>query len=244
MNAPEKILNSIGIPLYHLYTRVKCAIRGLRFVPPDYAFFNVFTPDSLAIDVGVGNYPDFTAFLIENYSMKSYIIDPTLKHRQILEKFAREHSGVSFLPFALGSKTELRTFYESQINVSGSLQKEHINVQNDPTETYEVQVVTLEDLLGKIDNRQISIMKIDIEGEEYSLVESFSKKNLEQIDQLIIEFHHGKTLKKYSMEDTRKAIKTVENFGMKSFMYNEHEQDHACLFYWEKRTKARRNTFQ
>jgi FkbM family methyltransferase len=234
MNSSEKIIKVIALPLYHFYTRVKCAIRGLRFVPPNYAFFDNLVVGSKAIDVGVGEYPDFTIFLIKNYSMKCYVIDPTLRHRPKLEKFANENSGVSFLPFALGSKTELRTFYESQTNVSGSLQKEHINIQNDPVETYEVQVVTMGDLLKRIGAGQISIMKIDIEGEEYDFVKSISKEDFEQINQIIIEFHHGKTLKKYSMADTRRVIKTIEGFGMKSIMYNEHQQDHACLFYWEK----------
>jgi FkbM family methyltransferase len=239
MNSSEKAIKAIALPLYRFYTRVKCAIRGLRFVPPNYAFFDNFTIGATGIDVGVGEHPDFTTFLIKNYSMKCYIIDPTLRHRPKLEKFAKENSGVSFFPFALGSKTESRTFYESQTNVSGSLQKEHINVQNDPVETYEVQVVTLGDLLRRIDAGQINIMKIDIEGEEYDFVKSISKEDLEQINQIIIEFHHGKTLKKYSMADTRRVIETIEDFGMKSIMYNEHQQDHACLFYWEKKPKAK-----
>ena len=233
MKSTEEIIKVIALPFYRFYTRVKCKIRGLRFVPPNYAFFENFSSGSTGVDVGVGEYPDFTILLIKDYSMKCYVIDPTLRHRPKLEKFVKENSGVSFLPFALGSKTESRTFYESQTNVSGSLQKEHINIQNDPVESYEVQVVTLGDLLRRIGNGQIGIMKIDIEGEEYDFIKSISKEDLEQINQIIIEFHHGKTLKKYTMDDTRRVIKTIESFGMKSIMYNEHQQDHACLFYWK-----------
>jgi FkbM family methyltransferase len=183
----------------------------------------------MAIDVGAGDYPDFSILLMNNYSMKCCIVDPTMKHKSRLEKFAQENSGVSFLPLALGSKTESRTFFESQTNVSGSLRKEHINVQNDPIKTYAVQVVTLRDLLARIGNHQISLMKIDIEGEEYDFVKSLSKEDLEQIDQIILEFHHGEALKKYSITDTRRAIKTVESFGMKSILYNKRD----CLFYWK-----------
>ena len=196
---------------------------------PTVSIINTST-NIVTATVGVGEYPDFTNFLIKNYSMKCYVIDPTLRHRPSLEKFAKENSGVSFLPFALGSKTESRTFYESQTNVSGSLQNEHVNVQNDPIKTYEVQVVTMRDLLTRIGNHQISLMKIDIEGEEYDFIKSLSKEDLEQVDQIILEFHHGRALKKYTISDTRRAIKTVESFGMKSILFNGRD----CLFYWKK----------
>lgn len=223
-------MTSIILSLYNFYTRIKCTIRGLQFFPPNYAFFGNFSPNSVAIDVGVGDDPDFSILLMKKYSMKCYIVDPTLKHRPTLEKFVQENPGAIFLPYALGSKTESRTFYESQSNVSGSLQNEHINIRNDPIKTYEVQVVTMSDLLTRIGNLQISIMKIDIEGEEYDFIKSLTKEDVKQIDQIILEFHHGKTLKKYTIEDTRNAIKTLESFGMKSILFNGRD----CLFYWKK----------
>lgn len=230
MSSNEKKPISIILTLYNFYTHIKCAIRGLRFFPPNYAFFDNFTTDGTAIDVGVGDDPDFSILMMKKYSMKCYIVDPTLKHRSILERFVQENSGAIFLPFALGSKTESRTFYESQANVSGSLQNEHVNVQNDPIKTYTVQVVTMRDLLTRIGNHQISLMKIDIEGEEYDFIKSLSKEDLEQVDQIILEFHHGRALKKYTISDTRRAIKTVESFGMKSILFNGRD----CLFYWKK----------
>jgi FkbM family methyltransferase len=222
------ILPSIGLRVYYTVSRIKCRSSGLRFVPPNYAFFEEFLQDGIAIDVGVGESPDFTLFLMKAYNIESFVIDPTLKHMVNLKIFERQHPMAHYLPFALGAKSELRKFYESQSSESGTLRKDHKNIRKDAIVAYTVQVVTLSQLLEKCGNKPVSIMKIDIEGEEYEFVQSVKESDLRKIRQLIIEFHHG-IVKAYSMAATLKAIETIENLGMKSVVYNGRD----CLFYWE-----------
>jgi FkbM family methyltransferase len=213
-----------------MYSRLKCRIYGLRFVPPNYAFIpKLIANDGIAIDVGVGDIPDLSLFLIHKYQIESYIVDPTLKHMNKLKDFERKNRRVHYLPLALGARNELRTFYESQSNESGSLQKDHKNVKTDEVTTYNVQVVTLDTLVRQCGNKTVSIMKIDLEGEEYDFVHSISKHNLRKNKQLIIEFHHG-IVDTYSINETTQSIKTIEKMGMKSILYNGRD----CLFYWEK----------
>lgn len=223
----NRVLSSV-INHLQLCTKIKCKATGLHFVRPNYAFFENLLQDGIAIDVGVGDNPDFTLALTNKYNMRTFIVDPTLKHAETLKIFEKNHPFVSYLPVALGAKDEVRTFYESQSNVSGSLRKDHTNVQNDPLVTYDVQVITLARLLVECGNKTVDIMKIDIEGEEYELVSSISKSNILRIKQIIIEFHHG-IVKKYSMADTLRAIKIMENMGMKPSLYNGRD----CLFYWK-----------
>lgn len=225
----KKISSSIGLRAYYMYARIKCKALGLCFVPPNYAFWEEFLRDGVAIDVGVGDNPDFTLFLMKKYNTESFVVDPTLKHMDKLRTFEKQHPLAHYLPLALGAKNESQTFYESQINVSGSLRKDHMNVRNDPSIAYNVQVVTLNRLLQECGNKPVGIIKIDIEGEEYEFVKSVTTSDLRRIRQVIIEFHHG-IVKTYVMEDTLKAIKTLENLGMKSILYNGCD----CLFYWEK----------
>ena len=225
----NKALNSAALKGYYAYSRLNCSVKGLRFVPPNYAFIsNSISDEGIAIDVGVGNNPDFTLYLVNKYQLESYIVDPTLKHMKKLKAFESNNPKVHYLPLALGSKNELRTFYESQSNESGSLQKDHKNAKEDKVTKYDVQVVNLDELLSKCGNRQVTIMKIDIEGEEYALVNSISKENLKQVKQLIIEFHHG-IVGSFSITETMQAKKTIEKMGMKSILYNGRD----CLFYWE-----------
>ena len=225
----KKIFSHVGSRGYYFYLRMKCQTLGLHFVPPNYAFFEEPLRGGIAIDVGVGDNPDFTLFLMKAYNVKSFVVDPTLKHMDKLRIFESQHPLAHYLPFALGAKNELKKFYESQTNVSGSLRKDHENVQKDPLTTYDTQVVTLNRLLQECGNKPVVIMKIDIEGEEYEFIKSVSKSDLQRIRQLIIEFHHG-IVEEYSMADTLRGIKVIEALGMKSILYNGRD----CLFYWEK----------
>lgn len=208
--------------------RMKCGNLGLRFVPPNYAFFERFLGEGVTIDVGVGDNPDFSLHLMNKYNVESFVVDPTEKHRRILEAFEKQRPMAHYLSVALGPKNESRTFYESQSNVSGSLQKEHVNVRKDFIKAYTVQVFTLNSLLQKCGDKPVAIMKIDIEGEEYEFIKSVSKRELQRISQIIIEFHHD-IVKTYSMADTFHGIKLIENLGMRSILYNGRD----CLFYWK-----------
>jgi FkbM family methyltransferase len=226
MNNP---LTSFVLQIYYAFLYVKCKTFGLDFKRPNYAFFKKFLTDGITVDVGVGDKPDFSLLLMKEYHLEAYIVDPTLKHKHTLEVFENEHPSAHYLSYALGEKSESRVFYESQSNVSGSLCKDHVNVKSDPVVSYDVQVITLNQLLQKCGNKIIAIMKVDIEGEEYNFVKSLTKRDLLQINQLLIEFHHD-TVSTYTMKDTLSAIKTVEAFGMKSIVYNGRD----CIFYWEK----------
>lgn len=226
----KKIFFPIILRVYYLFCNIKCRMLGLRFLRPNYAFFEESLQGGISVDIGVGDNPDFTLQLMNRYDMESFVIvDPTLKHMDKLRTIEKEYSHINYLPLALGTKNESTIFYESQSEVSGSLRKEHKNIRNDHSIEYNVQVVTLNRLIQECIKKPIAIMKIDIEGEEYDLINSIKKSDLQSISQLIIEFHHD-TVGDYSMTDTLRAIKVVEKLGMKSITYNGRD----CLFYWRK----------
>lgn len=200
---------------------------GAKFVRPNYAFFENFQQGDVAIDVGIGDDPDFSKYLIYNYKMESFGVDPTRKHSCGLQCIEKAIPEFHYLPYALGTEDGYITFFESNINVSGSLLESHINIVRDPHISYSVQMVTLNTLLKIVNKEHIAIMKIDIEGYEYNLIDHLDEENLKAISQLIIEFHHG-TVKKYAFEDTLRAIEKIKSFGMKSILYNGRD----CLFYW------------
>jgi hypothetical protein len=87
-------------------------------------------------------------------------------------------------------------------------------------------MVTIDALLNRIGKSTIAIIKIDIEGAEFELISSLSANSLNQVDQLIVEFHHG-TVPGYARRDTRAGIKKLEGMGFMSIVYNGRD----CLFY-------------
>ena len=200
---------------------------GLTCIPPNYAFIPKFRPGDVVIDVGTGDDPDLSKSIIATYGLECYAVDPTHKHANALQELERQLPGFHYLPYALGARSGEREFHESTVNVSGSLLPGHRNVVNDPTVSYMVDVVTLEDLLRIIGAEHVALMKIDIEGAEYDLVQCLDAPALRRIKQLIVEFHHD-IVSGIVWEDTQRAIAGVKKCGMKAFVYNGRD----CLFYW------------
>jgi FkbM family methyltransferase len=209
------------------YIKIRGKLLNVEFEPPNYAFIKKFKGNDVAVDVGTGDDPDFSRFLLEKYHLECFAIDPTRKHAKVLRNIESQINGFHYLPFAVGNRNEEIEFYESLDNMSGSIMPDHRNIVNDRIQQYSVQMVTVDRLLDIVDRPRIAILKLDVEGAEYDLIPTLKEKTLKQIDQLIIEFHHD-TVKSRNREDTRKAINIVRRLGMHSFRYSRTE----CLFYW------------
>lgn len=207
--------------------RLKEMRLGLERVPPNYAFRARFRSGDVAVDVGTGDDPDLSRYLIANYGLECFAVDPTRKHAPALKALERELAGFHYLPYALGPQCCKVRFYESKVNVSGSVLLDHRNIVNDPVVSYSVDMVTLEELLRIVGKDDIALMKIDIEGAEYDLIRSLDLSLLRRIRQLIVEFHHG-TVAGITWRDTGRSIARVERSGMKAFVYNGRD----CYFHW------------
>jgi len=206
---------------------------GLAEAKPNYAFLERFNPGDVAIDVGTCDDPDFSRLLISRYGIKCFGVDPTRKHAQALIDLAARESNFAYLPWCLGASEGTATFFESQVNDSGSLMTDHHNVVHDPIESYEVVVHTLDYVVAHVLKEtgvaDVSIVKLDIEGAEYELISSLTAESIRPIRQLLVEFHHD-TVQQYSMSDTLKVIEHVKRLGMRSIIYNGRD----CLFYWQR----------
>jgi hypothetical protein len=53
----------------------------------------------------------------------------------------------------------------------------------------DVKAIAMEDLYSRFDLRNIDLLKIDIEGAELEVLNTFSKKDFERICQISVEFH-------------------------------------------------------
>lgn len=212
----------------------KAALRWWKFkrlnlceVPPNHVFIARFQPGDAVIDVGTGNDPDLSKYLLSHYDVECFGVDPTRKHAPTLQAFAHTHPRFHHLPYALGTERKTVLFHESQANVSGSLLPGHRNIVNDPVIHYEVDMITVEDVVRLAGRPSIALLKLDIEGAEYEVIKCLRREWLTRIRQIMVEFHH-QTVQEITWQDTLDAIRTIERLGMKSFVYNGRD----CLFYW------------
>jgi hypothetical protein len=109
-------------------------------------------------------------------------------------------------------------FFESRRDVSGSIFPTHRNIAKGDVERYEVPVVTLDELVQQAGGR-IDVLKMDIEGAEFEVLEKAAPEALSRINQILVEFHDG-TIPEFSRRDRQKAIRPLAAAGFKAVEYN------------------------
>ena len=206
----------------------KARKKGLKYVPPNFIYFpQQLSKNSIVIDGGCSYEADFSLHMIKNYGLKAYGVDPTRKHKNSLNLLVKKHKGrFTYLPFAINAIDGTLMFHESKTNESGSLLKDHTNVKQDKIINYKIKAISLKSLLKYINIKQIEILKLDLEGAEYDLLNKISKEEVLPFRQIFVEFHHH-AIDHYNKSDTLRIVKRICNLGFNNFSLD----DHNYLFY-------------
>ena len=196
---------------------------GIHRIPPNFLFFpDLITPNATVIDVGCSYEAEFSVAMIERYGAKAVAVDPTLKHRPALARLAdRYPHRFQHVPFAIAAHNTTMMFYESSTNESGSILPDHVNAIRDQLTSHEVKTLTPIALLDHLGLDSADILKLDIEGAEYELLQSIRADDLAPFRQLFIEFHHH-AVQRYSQVDTRVLVDMVCGFGYKTYSLDDH----------------------
>jgi FkbM family methyltransferase len=228
---PRRAIFFSYLTIRRFIVRITLKIKGITYYKPNYIFLNRFTDGGVVVDVGCGWEADFSILMIERYSLDAYGVDPTRKHAPALKILEEKTRGkFHHLPFAVSGEKGYITFHESRDHESGSILTEHTNIQSDDTFSYEVESLTIDELVRRIGTERVDILKLDLEGAEYSLLKSVTGKELEPFNQIFIEFHHHCT--DYTRKDTRKMVKRITGNGFRVFSLDLHNY----LFYREQAT--------
>ncbi len=199
--------------------------KGIEYCPPNF----IFSPEKwkkdhvpVVIDVGCGYKAELSVMMIERYGAKVFAVDPTLKHRPALANLCDKYkSRFCHIPFAISTSDGTQTFFESKINESGSIMPDHVNIVNDETISYEVKVLTPLSLLAHVGIDSADMLKLDIEGAEYDLLENLSGNQLLPFGSIFIEFHHH-AVSRYCEADTTRLVDKLCGFGLKAFSLDDH----------------------
>ena len=199
---------------------------GISVYPPNYIYFDRLNDKSIVVDVGCADDADYSVHIISQHNCIAYGVDPTRKHFASLRKLEQKYANAFFhLPYAVANQSGQLIFHESATNASGSILNDHINVKKDKVNSYPVEAVSINDLKLKI-GKKIDILKLDLEGAEYELLKNINPADLDNIEQIFIEFHHH-CVDTYSIKDTQVLVKKIEGYGFKSFSADNHN----FLFY-------------
>ena len=212
-----------------LYSILRQKWHRLIFVPPCYFVRNDLGKESVVVDWGTGYDADFSQHLIRTFGVKVYGFEPTRKHHGSLELLKQVTQGqFTYFKYGISEDHSPKTFYESDQNVSGSFFKNHTNVQHDDINAYPVDTINLAGIFQKIGIARINLLKLDIEGAEYSLLENVTEETLSMIDQIVVEFHHH-CIKHFLFDDTLRVICRLQRFGF--FHYTRDKRNYLFWRY-------------
>jgi FkbM family methyltransferase len=79
-------------------------------------------------------------------------------------------------------------------------------------ESVALPVVRLSEAMRREGHRRVDVLKMDIEGGEYTVIEEIVRQRI-PITQLLVEFHHR--LSTVGTQKTREALALLESCGMK-----------------------------
>ncbi len=154
-----------------------------------------FTPEglnatSVVYSLGVGDDIEFDLALIEKYGVEVHAFDPTpssidmLDGRELPQRF-------EFHPWAVAARDGSLTFYPrlkrdgSKSGVMYTMMAEDATIDD----AIEVPAYSLSTITNRLQHRQIDLMKMDIEGAEYEVLDGLLDSPIKPT-QLLVEFHH------------------------------------------------------
>lgn len=141
---------------------------------------------SIVYSFGIGEDISFDRFIIEKHHCHVFGFDPTPKSINWI-KNQELPSNFEFLNYGLSEKSGLFDFYlpKNPDWVSGSMV---IQDNLDVNEKVSVEMKSLDDIVSELRHEKIDLLKMDIEGSEYSVIDSILNSKV-QINQIQIEFH-------------------------------------------------------
>jgi len=170
--------------------------------------------NSTVISAGVGEDISFDKEIIRLKNCKVVGVDPTEKSAKYIRENPQEN--FHFIQKALSHTNEKIKIYKNHNPewVSESILRSHNMVSDD---FYEAQSTTLSELLKEYPD--VSLIKMDIEGSEYELIDNLAEL---KVPQVCVEFHHFCSEKTW--EDTKRCILKMGEIGYKRFLEKPNSQ--------------------
>ena len=167
--------------------------------------------ESVIYSVGVGSNIDFDIELINSFGATVHAFDPTprsiewVKNQQLPKHFI-------FHPFGLSAENGHMDFFPP--SKASSTHFSPIDRYGDTNNVVRAPVKDIDTIASELNHKEIDLLKMDIEGAEYEVIEALPKNRV-AINQILIEFHH--MYKGIPISKTVDAISTLSNLGFELF---------------------------
>jgi len=168
--------------------------------------------DSIVFDVGgyIGNWSND---VYKKYGCNIYIFEPVEEYYEFIKKRFRNVKKIHVFKYGLGGKTETSTLH---------LSKDATSVYGKSDKLEKVRLVSILEVLQKNKIKTVDLVKLNIEGGEYELLESLIQaKSVKKFKNFQIQFHQ-------IMPNSRARMHAIQNVLKKT-----HRITYQYTFVWE-----------
>ncbi|MBB4806186.1 FkbM family methyltransferase [Chryseobacterium defluvii] len=169
--------------------------------------------DSVVYSFGIGEDISFDKAVIEKFGCKVFAFDPTPKSIKWVKNNTDVPTEFNFFPFGIDDRSGDVEFMlpKNESYVSGSaIKQKNVNEQR----VVKVPMKCLSDIVQDLGHTSVDLLKMDIEGSEYKIIENILNTPVE-IKQLLIEIHER--FFEDGKDRTRKLLSLLEEHGYKLF---------------------------
>jgi len=99
-------------------------------------------------------------------------------------------------------------------------------MKQDDSKRFEAPVYSLKTIMNKLGHQRLDLLKLDIEGGEYEVLNNLIASEI-VVDQLLIEFHHNYRSIPFSM--TKDALDSLREEGYQIFHISERTYEVSLL---------------
>ena len=166
---------------------------------------------SVVYSFGVGEDITFDLAIVEQFNLHLFAFDPTPRSITFIER-QRLPPGMRFYPWGIADRDGTARFNppEDPEHVSHTL----LDRPSTREHAIEVPVKRLAGIMAELGHDHIDVLKMDIEGAEYAVIEDIVASRL-SIGQILVEFHHR--FSGVGPRATRRAIERLNQAGYKIF---------------------------
>jgi len=131
----------------------------------------------------------FSILAAKKGAKKVYAFEPNQESLINLRQLVKDHN-VEVVDKAVYTTDEDLVFYIDPANTTiGSISEEHIINNGSSVQKITVPAVSLKTFFEKNNIERLSLLKMDIEGAEYDIIENLEPEVFEKIDNFLIEYH-------------------------------------------------------
>lgn len=210
------IISSLGrlerflyIPAQNQRVRPWFAAKGDEILRLDYDL----QPDAVVLDAG-GYKGQWSSDIFAKYLCRIHIFEPVADYARFVARRFEKNSKISV--YALGLAGQTRKMQIAVCKDSSSV------FRNGVDDTVEIQLVSAEEIFQELKINHIDLLKINIEGGEYELLEHLLEtERVRHIKNIQVQFHD-------IFPDAKERMKKLQ-----SELSQTHELTYQFMFVWE-----------